>query len=293
MLRRLAPRLTPSTVIATLALLFAISGGAFAAKRYLITSKAQISPKVREGLQAKAGASGPTGPTGPAGHAGARGETGPPGERGAPGAPGANGNDGTNGESVTNNAFVGPAGDCSEGGTELKVGTGAPTYLCNGEEGTNGTNGKNGATGPQGATGPEGNIRATLASGETETGVWVAAAAGKLPKILGSATGTLAAISFAIPLGEELLTTNNQVHVIAEGKKGEGNGCPMTSEAAKPEATAGNLCIFVSSQEGVAGITPTSLGSDNEGAGATGTVLYLVASGKELRATGTWAVTAK
>ncbi len=288
MFGKMRSRVTPSTVIATLALVFAITGGAYAAKRYLITSKAQISPKVLEQLQAKAGATGPTGPTGPAGLAGARGETGPAGEKGAAGSPGANGKDGADGESVTNQEFVGEAGECTEGGTELKVGTGAPTYLCDGEEGTNGTNGKNGATGPQGPTGPEGNIKKTLASGETETGVW-AAATGKAGKILGAAKGALAGISFTIPLGEE-----PQVHVVGEGKNGEeGKGCPATSKAANPEAEPGNLCIFVSSQEGVAGITPTSPESGVEGAGRMGSVLYLVTTGSELHVAGTWAVTAK
>ncbi len=292
MFGKMRSRLTPSTVIATLALVFAITGGAYAARRYLITSTRQFSPKVLEQLQARAGTTGPTGPIGPAGPAGTRGETGPAGEKGAAGSPGANGRDGTNGESITNKEFVGEAGECTEGGTELKAGTGAPTYLCNGEEGTNGTNGKNGATGPQGPTGPEGNIKETLASGETETGVW-AAATGKAGKILGAAKGALAAISFTIPLGEELLVANNQVHIIGEGKEGEGKGCPAGSKAAKPEAEAGNLCIFVSSQEGVAGITPTSLESGGVGAGRTGSVVYLATTGSELHASGTWAVMAK
>ena len=292
MFGRIRSRLTPSTVIATLALLFAITGGAYATKRYLITSRAQISPKVLQGLQGKTGATGPAGLAGPTGHPGATGDTGPRGEKGEAGSPGANGKDGTSGESVTNRAFVGPAGDCSEGGTELKVGAGVPSYVCNGEEGTNGTNGKDGATGLQGPPGPEGNIKATLASGETETGVW-AQSSGKPATILGSAKGALATISFTIPLGEELLVTHNQVHIIGAGKNGEGNGCPATSDAAKPEADAGNLCVFVSSEEGVAGITATSLQSGNEGAGTTGSVLYLVASGNELHAIGTWAATAK
>jgi len=287
MFGKMRSRVTPSTVIAALALVFAITGGAYAAKRYLITSKAQISPKVLEQLQARAGATGPAGSTGPVGPAGARGETGPRGEKGAVGSPGADGRDGTNGESVTNQEFVGEAGECTEGGTELKVGTGAPTYLCDGEEGTNGTNGKNGATGPQGPTGPEGNIKKTLASGETETGVWTAAT-GKAGKILGAAKGALAGISFTIPLGEEPV-----VHIIAEGKNGEGNGCQVTSGAAKPEAEPGNLCIFVSSQEGMAGITAKSPESGGEGAGRMGSILYLVTTGSELHVAGTWAVTAK
>ena len=39
-------RPTPSAVIATIALVFAMSGGAYAAKKYLISSTKQISPSV-------------------------------------------------------------------------------------------------------------------------------------------------------------------------------------------------------------------------------------------------------
>lgn len=109
MLSALRKRITPSTLIATLALLFAMSGGAYAASKFLITSTKQISPKVLKSLKgangkngaagpagtagaagaATAGAGGPQGPAGPGGAAGAKGET------GAPGAPGAKGTTGS------------------------------------------------------------------------------------------------------------------------------------------------------------------------------------------------------
>ena len=38
-------RLTPSAVIATIALVFAMTGGAYAASKYVITSTKQIKPK--------------------------------------------------------------------------------------------------------------------------------------------------------------------------------------------------------------------------------------------------------
>jgi hypothetical protein len=66
--------LTYANVTATLALVFAMSGGALAAKHYLITSTGQISPKVLKSLRHKPGPRGPTGAAGPTG------KEGPPGK---------------------------------------------------------------------------------------------------------------------------------------------------------------------------------------------------------------------
>ena len=74
--------LTYANVAATLALVFAMSGGAIAAKHYLINSTSQINPKVLKKLKGKAGKTGATGKTGAAGaqgSAGSKGETGPAG----------------------------------------------------------------------------------------------------------------------------------------------------------------------------------------------------------------------
>jgi hypothetical protein len=58
-------RLSPASVIATLALVFALGGSAFAAKHYIITSTGQIKPSVVKKLRGKRGAPGPQGPAGP------------------------------------------------------------------------------------------------------------------------------------------------------------------------------------------------------------------------------------
>jgi hypothetical protein len=95
--------LTPSTVIASLALVLAMTGGAYAASKYLITKTSQIKPSVLKSLQGKTGHAGPAGPAGapgagsqgPAGAGGAKGET---GAAGAAGTNGTNGKDGKNGE---------------------------------------------------------------------------------------------------------------------------------------------------------------------------------------------------
>src|SRR5580704_14733481 len=101
MFSRIRRRLTYANVAMTLALVFAMSGGAYAAGRYVITSTKQISPKVLKSLQGKAGkagAQGAAGSQGPAGPAGAKGETGGPGKEGPEGKEGSAGKNGENGK---------------------------------------------------------------------------------------------------------------------------------------------------------------------------------------------------
>ena len=74
--------LSYANVTATLALVFAMSGGALAAKHYLIKSTGQISPKVLKKLKGNTGKTGPGGAQGATGATGAKGETGPKGEAG-------------------------------------------------------------------------------------------------------------------------------------------------------------------------------------------------------------------
>jgi hypothetical protein len=69
-------------VTATLALFFAMSGGALAAEHYLINSTKQINPKV---LKALKGNRGLTGSTGSAGKEGVPGKEGPAGKEGKEG----------------------------------------------------------------------------------------------------------------------------------------------------------------------------------------------------------------
>lgn len=74
--------LSYANVAATLALVFAMSGGAMAANSYLINSTKQINPKVLKKLKGnsgKAGANGAPGANGATGPTGATGATGPAG----------------------------------------------------------------------------------------------------------------------------------------------------------------------------------------------------------------------
>lgn len=85
-------RLSYANVVATLALVFAMSGGALAANHYLINSTKQINPKVLKKLK------GSTGKTGAAGATGATGPQGPTGKEGSPGKEGNVGKEGKEGK---------------------------------------------------------------------------------------------------------------------------------------------------------------------------------------------------
>lgn len=96
----LRKHVTYINVVLTMALVFAMTGGAYAASKYLITSTKQISPKVLKqlkGARGLKGASGPAGPQGPAGPVGARGETGAVGKEGEVGKEGKEGQEGKEG----------------------------------------------------------------------------------------------------------------------------------------------------------------------------------------------------
>ncbi len=77
-----------ANVVATLALVFAMSGGALAAKHYLVTKTSQLSPQVLTKLKGNAG------PKGPSGQAGAPGAQGVQGSQGVQGPKGETGKEG-------------------------------------------------------------------------------------------------------------------------------------------------------------------------------------------------------
>jgi hypothetical protein len=93
-MKTLRRHLNYANVVATFALLFAMSGGALAASHYLVNSTKQISPKV---LHKLTGRTGKAGRAGAAGSSGASGREGTPGKEGAPGAPGREGKEGPQG----------------------------------------------------------------------------------------------------------------------------------------------------------------------------------------------------
>jgi len=106
-MRRLA-RLTPGTALGIAAVVLAVSGSAFAAKQYVITSKGQIAPSVRKALKGKPGKVGRTGPQGRQGAVGPAGPTGLTGSRGPEGPQGPLGQDGAVATKTT--FYNGPGG---------------------------------------------------------------------------------------------------------------------------------------------------------------------------------------
>jgi len=100
-LRSLSRRLNYANVAATLALFFAMTGGALAAKHYLINSTRQINPKVLKKLKGRTGRAGSTGKEGPAGKEGPFGPVGKEGKEGKRGPAGKEGKEGEPGPFVT------------------------------------------------------------------------------------------------------------------------------------------------------------------------------------------------
>jgi hypothetical protein len=280
MLSRVRKKFTYINVALAAVLVFAMSGAAYAAGKYLITSTKQISPNVLKSLKGSsglkgsagpAGTAGPVGPTGPAGTTGPAGPTGPTGPTGPVGNEGTNGTDGV---SVTSKKLDQGNTNCEEGGSEFVASENKKTYACNGSPWTAG---------------------GTLPSGKTETGVW--AASGMPYNVLEHLVETLVApISFTIPLSEA-----SKAIVVGAGEMGKGGGCPTTSEVGKPEAEPGYLCVFVKSvssataPDDAAKVEVESVETGKLEAGKTGATVDVTVKVHEetAQATGTWAVTAK
>jgi hypothetical protein len=304
MFQKLCNHLSYANVAATLALVFALTGGAFAASSRSgggSPAKATVSvtpvaattakkkakapargPAGPKGATGAAGATGATGPAGATGPSGAQGSAGPNGTNGTNGEPGKEGTPGKEGESVKSKAYTGS--ECPEGGSEFKVGAKTPTYACNGEKGVI-------------------HPGETLAPEASETGAWTAGVVTLGTPLPVGDVLLVPVASFTIPLGKPL--GELEVHYVnPAGEEVIENGgrtvqpplagCP--GKAAKPEATPGNFCVYAEREEGVVS------GSVNihqpgtpliEGAGTTGAVEdFKVTGTQQPESFGTWAVTA-
>lgn len=248
MLNRLREQLgTAGLVVAVVALVAALAGGAYAASGGLNSKQKKEVKKIAKSFQG-------SGPAGAPGAAGAKGDTGAPGKDGAPGADGA---------SVTNTTVPTSSGTCNHlGGTEFKVGAGAATTACNGEEGEPWTAG------------------GTLPAGATETGAWSAQRSG--------AGVLLAPISFTLPLEEA-----PEPIFVKAGETEE--GC-LGVEDGVPTAEPGKLCVYVQLEGGPTFQqfwNPTEFPGAPPGTASPSGVLLNMECTDNCLAYGTWAVTGK
>ncbi len=292
MFKRMKIHLTPSMAIAMLALIFAITGGAFAATGGGSSHATLTASAAKKKAKTPAGKPGPRGPAGPAGAAGAAGPQGPAGPAGAAGAKGENGTNGTNGtgtegpkgsegppgkngESVTTEKLNAGA-TCPGGGVELKVGA-SESDVCNG------------------AKGEEGNIKKTLPAGITETGVW----AFKFQENGPEEQSAVQPISFSIQL--EKPTFEVFYVTLEEQKKEKPAPADCTGTAVTPTAANGALCLYEGRRSAPAGAKFEGPGvslptSDTPGEVATSGAVLAVGydshgASAEAELYGTWAVT--
>ncbi len=217
MFQALRKHLSPATFIAFIALVFAMTGGAFAAsggggggtgtKATASVTRGAGGNPISTAAKSKAKPKTKAGPRGPAGPKGATGATGPAGAQGSQGP-------------------QGPAGAKGETGA---AGTGSAGAV--------------GPTGPQGPPGTTGFTK-TLPKGETLEGDWVMT--GVMPGT-GANEGTVTtAVSFGIPLG----TAPEPIYVQAPTSAEEANGeFPIAPAGCKgnvenPGAEEGHLCVF-------------------------------------------------
>jgi hypothetical protein len=255
----LKKRLGIPGLLAIIALVFAMGGAAWAAKKYVVTSTAQIKPSVLKDLE---GANGPRGATGAQGPAGANGTNGKDGSNGSNGKNGDNGTSGNNGKSVTTGNAT-PA-ECVEGGSTVEV-EGVPSTkkkICNGEEGS-----------PWAAGG-------LLPSNSTETGTWA-----------GNTAGVEAEAYISISLA---LPTEPALTPVYEGTTAE--GCPGIVNQI-PTAAPGKLCVYNGSGE-IGEIEPGTVNfltplEQNLGAGPSGTILTFKCKTSSCLDWGSWAATAE
>jgi Collagen triple helix repeat (20 copies) len=316
MLSAIRTHLTYANVAATLALVFASTGGAVAASssggRGGAPAKLGVSATAsangsrvsdRQALaftaksKPKTGPRGRRGPAGPAGKTGAPGATGPAGPVGPAGAKGETGATGVGGEGKAGESVKiarASGSECNgEGGASFSNASGK-VAACNGEEGT---------PGKEGSPWTAGGV---LPSGSTETGAWTS---GRFEHETETENYSTTAISFPIPLKAALGAEH--VHYVSLKKvenhevpaecDGIVNGVETESSAADPLAKEGNLCVYqgiVVEPEGTETFTVPTIealsGAAEPGASTAGAALHVYYEGPQGLAEmqGSWAVTA-
>jgi hypothetical protein len=312
MFQAIRRQITPASVLALVALVFAVTGGAFAAtgggsgsgashatltasaakKKTKAPARGPAGPRGATGATGAAGPAGSAGPAGPAGSAGGKGENGAAGTNGTNGTNGENGKPGKPGESVTSKEFSGKEGPCKEGGSQFESEPAkgqVKTYACNGEKGVI-------------------HPGETLLPGATETGVWYfkGLERGKGGAPTEELEEARVPISFPIPLAHELeykpsacekKEPSCPIHIVAP----EENNVPGCGKGTRfhPEAEPGNLCVYevsmVNAKFPASGELFVSGGLEGYAVGTTGGLLLITVTeseGERGRGRGTWAVTA-
>jgi hypothetical protein len=277
MLKKLKQRLGaggPGLTVAVIAMVLALTGGAFAAAGKLTGPQKKEVEKIAKKFAGKNGKPGAVGPVGPAGK---------DGSTGANGKDGANGKNGENGKSVAVTS-VPKGAPCKEGGVTVEVeGSGVKKPVCNGEEGKEGEKGEEGSPWTAGGT---------LPPGSTETGAWAFTATSA------DSNGIRVPISFPIPIVPRL----KEAAVHYEGETEFGTFCPEGSLGA-PTAAPGNLCVYTNQvdEPPVKGTTligifppsdPEGASLGKKGTNSSGAILTFASPVGNASGAGTFAITA-
>jgi hypothetical protein len=274
MSQRLHNRLgTTGLIIAIVALVAALGGGAYAASGALTGKQKKEVEKIAKkyaGKNGATGAAGPQGASGPSGSPGAKGNSGAPGQNGGAGARGEAGVQGVAGESVE--IIPGEPASCAGAGGVTYEAEGIATPVCNGKAGS-----------PWAVGG--------LPAGVSEYGSW------SVGRSMPENISLFSSISFNVPLAAGHSATVHFINVEGEEEEESVNIGPSTActgNAANPTATPGNLCIYESTRSGKfeEGVTGHALGFEHtRESGFTGAILQFF-SEPEGSAYGTWVVTA-
>ncbi len=299
MLQRIREQIgSAGLVVAMIALIAALGGGAYAASGGL-TGKQKKEVKTIAKSVAKAGPQGPQGPAGANGKDGANGSTGATGGKGDKGEPGDDGDPGDDGKSIVQTPVT--ALDCEEREGVFLEAEGEPlskTEICEGKEGE------------QGEPGNPWVPDNTLPKGATLTGVW--AFHGRTEQVTVEVLGvkstvtvgdTEAWVPFSFPIRLEntlggvqgaatakfhYTTEPNFIDFDEAGP--ETVGC--TGSPALPTAPEGHLCVYQSGITGATYFETRQPGGGTKGSGRAGGFLKFTVTGAPASGSGTWAVTA-
>jgi hypothetical protein len=247
----------PGITIAVLAMLLALTGGAFAASGALTGKQKKEVEKIAKKFAGKPGPQGAQGPAGAAGAKGDKGDAGSPGTEGKPG------------KSVAVTSIAPGEIECEEHGGALVEEEGAVSgvEVCNGSEGKDGS-----------PWAPE----SALPPGATETGAWA------FTGTTSDSSGISVPISFPVQLGPGQALDEAHVHFVEASTE----ACP--GNAIAPSAKPGELCVYDSSQSviGTEFVAIERVTDKTVGANRAGAVLVFKAPTGAASASGTFALTA-